>query len=141
MREHPDYYYSQSAVIPFRRDNDEIKILLISSRRKNRWVIPKGIIEADLDPPSSAAKEALEEAGIEGSVIESPIGTYEYDKWGGTCQVQVFVMEVEKVLDDWLENFRDRIWVDLPTACVRLEEHELCQMIEQLPEFLQANPL
>ncbi|MBF0368294.1 MAG: NUDIX hydrolase [Magnetococcales bacterium] len=136
MQEHPDYYYQQSAVIPCRQEGGELKILLITSRKKRRWVIPKGIIEPNLIPPDSAAKEALEEAGVQGKVSQSPIGTYKYDKWGGTCDVQVFVMEVEKVLDDWMESFRDRAWMGLEEAMERMEEKKLRIIMNRLPDFL-----
>ena len=106
MLERPEYYYTQSAVIPFRR-HGELEILMITSRKKKRWVLPKGIVEPELSPPDSAAKEALEEAGIEGAVSPDSIGTYRYDKWGGTCTVDVFTMEVEAILDVWLESYRD----------------------------------
>ncbi len=139
MQEHPDYYYRQSAVIPYKKEGDELKILLITSRKKKRWVIPKGIIELDLSPPDSAANEALEEAGIQGRVLQEPIGHYKYDKWGGTCEVQVFVMGVERVLDEWLESFRDRAWVGLEEAMGRMEEKKLRGIMKKLPDFLASH--
>ena len=137
MREHPDYYYNQSALIPFRREGDELKILMITSRRKKRWVLPKGIIESDLSPADSAAKEGLEEAGIQGAVLPEAIGTYRYEKWGGVCTAEVFVMAVERVLDQWEESFRGRAWLDLSEAVARIEEPELRNILAGLPEFLK----
>lgn len=137
MLEHPEYYYNQSAVIPIRNEGGGLKILMITSRKKKRWVIPKGIVEPNLSLPDSAAKEALEEAGIEGRVLPKSIGTYSYQKWGGTCTVQVFVMRVGKVLDVWLENFRDRAWLDLDQARERVSDPGLEQILENLPVFLE----
>jgi len=139
MQEKPDYYYSQSAVIPYRHSLNFSEILMITSRKKKRWVIPKGVIEPELSPPDSAAKEALEEAGVEGLVSNSPIGHYQYDKWGSTCSVQVYVMHVEKVLDDWLESYRDREWVSLEIAIERVTEQQLKDILQGLPAFLEAN--
>jgi 8-oxo-dGTP pyrophosphatase MutT (NUDIX family) len=139
MQEKPDYYYNQSAVIPYKHSLNLNEILMITSRKKKRWVIPKGIIEPELSPPESAAKEALEEAGIEGIVSDSPIGRYQYDKWGGTCSVQVFVMYVEKVLNNWPESYRDREWVSLETAIERVTENQLKDILRDLPAFLEAN--
>ncbi len=48
MRTQPDYFYNQSAVIPFRFRRDKLEVLLITSRRRKRWIIPKGIVEQDL---------------------------------------------------------------------------------------------
>lgn len=136
MGEFPDYYYNQSAVIPIRGRGDDLRVLLISSRTNKRWVIPKGIIEPALSPEESAAKEAHEEAGIEGHVFPYRIGDFEYDKWGGTCKVQVFVMDVEKVHDHWLENFRERVWVTLEEATQRMREKALQTILQQVPVFL-----
>lgn len=132
----PNHYYLQSAVIPFRMKNELLQICLITSRKKRRWVIPKGVIEPDLTPLASAAKEALEEAGIKGRIFANAIGTYQYEKWHGTCSVEVFVMHVEEVLDTWDESFRDREWLNLDQATTRLQEPELQAIVKQLPNFI-----
>ena len=139
MSDVPDYFFVQSAVIPYRKHNGDIEILLITSRKKRRWVIPKGVKEPELSAPTSAAQEALEEAGIEGQVSEHPIGRYEYKKWGGTCRVEVFTMRVEKVHDDWLENYRDREWVSLEQAASRVNEKQLKKMLRSMPDFLKVS--
>ena len=61
--------FKQSAVVPYRLVKNEIEVLLITTR-KGRWIIPKGIIEPELSAAESAAKEALEEAGVKGEVSE-----------------------------------------------------------------------
>lgn len=108
----PDYWYKQSAVIPYRKRDGKTKILLITSRSKNKWIIPKGIIEPELSPQKSAAKEALEEAGVVGKVDAGIIATYKYKKWGGICEVQVYAMRVNEILNEWEEDFRNRKWID-----------------------------
>ena len=132
----PDYYYHQSAVIPYRLESGKLEVLMITSRRKKRWVIPKGIIEPGLSPSLSAAKEALEEAGLTGRVSTTPLGNYQYGKWKGTCKVEVYTLQVEQVLDRWQENFRDREWISLDTAIGRAEEPELKDILRGLPAFL-----
>lgn len=138
MRQVPEYYYAQSAVIPYRERQGRLEILLISSRKKKRWVIPKGVKEPELSPQDSAAKEALEEAGIQGEVSTQPIGSYQYQKWGGTCTVQVHTMAVKEVLDDWEESYRDREWVSLEVAVARVEEVDLKRILRSLPEFQRS---
>lgn len=138
MLEKPAHYYTQSAVIPFRRRHGGLEILMITSRKKKRWVLPKGIIEPDLSPWDSAAKEALEEAGIEGTVSTTSAGTYRYDKWGGTCTVDVFTMEVGTLHDTWLEDFRERRWLSLDEAVARVREEELRGILRRLPALLLA---
>ena len=137
MSDVPDYFFVQSAVIPYRKHNGDVEILLITSRKKRRWVIPKGVKEPELSPPDSAAREALEEAGIEGQVAERPIGCYEYEKWGGTCRVEVFTMKVEKVHAEWLESYRDREWVSMEQAVSRVNERQLKNILRSMPDFLE----
>jgi 8-oxo-dGTP pyrophosphatase MutT (NUDIX family) len=137
MQEKPDYYYRQSAVLPFRREGDDLQILMVTSRKKKRWILPKGIIEPHLSPADSAVKEALEEGGIIGLVDSTPIGQYCYKKWGGSCQVEVFVLEVTEVLEHWEEEFRDREWMGLAEAMERIKEEDLKKIFSQLPTFLK----
>jgi phosphohistidine phosphatase len=139
MRKQPDYYYNQSAVIPFRFRRDALEVLLITSRRRKRWIIPKGIVEQDLTPIESAQKEAWEEAGVEGIVRGKSLGTYENEKWGGVCQIAVYAMKVKTVHEDWPEDDRTREWVDVQTAAKRVREPELGAMILKMPAIVRKN--
>jgi len=128
----PDYYYRQSAVVPFRHGRSGLEVLLITSRKRRRWIVPKGVVEPYLSAADSAAKEAYEEAGIKGRVLAVPLGSYEYEKWGGTCRVEVFAMAVDQELGSWPEAFRDRAWVSPFKAAGLVREPELKGMIERL---------
>ena len=59
----------QFAVLPWRRV-ERIEIMLVSSRETGRWVLPKGWPMKGIKPHNSAAREALEEAGILGKVAK-----------------------------------------------------------------------
>lgn len=121
--------FDQSAVIPYRKTDKGIEIMLVTTRKGN-WTIPKGIIEDDLTPQSSAAKEAREEAGIEGKVKEEKIGTYTYKKWGGTCSVKVYKMKVKKIYEKWEEeNFRTRMWIPLDSVHKFITNKKLLDII------------
>ncbi len=133
MMDKPEWYYTQSAVIPFQKSEDGVQIMLITSRRKKRWIIPKGVIEPEMSPAESAAKEAFEEAGIRGRVFSEPIGEYQYQKWGGTCTVKVFSFEISEILDEWEESeFRERKFMSVKEACDAVNEQELKQIIKGL---------
>ena len=129
-------YIEQSGVIPYRLEQGKIEILLVSSRKKKRWVIPKGIVEPDLTPQDSAAKEALEEGGILGEVLPESVGTYTYEKWGGVCRVVVFLLKVTSLEANWLEDYRERQWFSLPEARKRLEEAELKNILLKVGDRL-----
>lgn len=138
MREKPDYFYRQSGVIAYRFQQGRPEILLVTSRSGRRWVIPKGIIEPELSAAASAAKEALEEAGVEGRIGAEPLGSYRYDKWGGTCSVQVFLLAVERIHDEWAEAHRRRLWVSPTEAADRVEEEDLKRLLRGLFPHLAA---
>jgi len=129
-------YIEQSGVIPYRLEQGKIEILLVSSRKKKRWVIPKGIVEPDLTPQDSAAKEALEEGGILGEVLPESVGTYTYEKWGGVCRVVVFLLKVTSLEANWLEDFRERQWFSLSEARKRLDEAELKNILLKVGDRL-----
>lgn len=131
--ERPEHFYNQSAVVPFRFRDGVLEVLLISSRKKKRWVIPKGVKEPGYSAQDSAAKEALEEAGVEGVVLPDSIGEYEYSKWGGVCRVEVYLMEVKKVHDEWLESYRDRNWLSPGDASTQVRESELGRILGSVP--------
>ncbi|MEA3287159.1 MAG: NUDIX hydrolase [Candidatus Marinimicrobia bacterium] len=98
-------YFKQSGVIPVYKG----KVVLITARGSQRWITPKGSVEWELSAQDSAAKEALEEAGIKGKVFPEEIGTYTYEKMGGRYKVRLYFMEVTKLKDKWDEkHFRKR---------------------------------
>ncbi|NOQ35565.1 MAG: NUDIX domain-containing protein, partial [Methylococcaceae bacterium] len=129
----PAYYYTQSGVIPYCIVEDELKFLLISTSSKNRWGLPKGIVEPAYTPQASAAKEAWEEAGIEGVVADEALGRYTHEKWGGVCSIAVYPMAVTSIIsaDKWIESDRLRQWYT-PEQAAELLPSELKTMIDKL---------
>lgn len=138
MTKVPEHFYKQSAVIPYRQGVGGLEVLLITSRKKKRWVIPKGVKERHMSAQASAANEALEEAGVEGRVHERALGCYRYQKWGGECTVEVFAMFVETVHEEWLEGHRDRRWLPPEQAAAIVDEEALKGLILKLPAWIAA---
>lgn len=141
LRERPAYYYRQSAVLPYRVQDGNLEILLVMSHKQKHWILPKGIIDPQYTPQEAAAKEALEEAGVEGQVGEQSLGSYQYEKWGGECNVEVFPMAVERELPEaeWKEHHRGREWMSIKQAGKRLKLPELVEMIKQLSAQLEQS--
>ena len=140
MENKPVYYYNQSAILPFKKENGEYYILLVTSRNKNKWVIPKGIIEENLSALESAEKEALEEAGIIGRTSKKSIGKYEYDKWGGKCVVEVFPCKVKTESDEWDEMYiRQRKWFSLEKALKKIKNKQLESIIRKYFRYNSMN--
>lgn len=143
LRDRPAYYYTQSAVIPYRIDNGQLEILIIRSSSNKHWVVPKGIAEPGHSKQESAAKEAREEAGIEGEVGAEALGDYRYAKWGATCSVSVYPMLVTRQLADeeWQERHRGRQWVAANKAAALLQQKALGPMVKALEQQLSQRGL
>lgn len=121
----------QSGVIPYRISHGKVEVMLISTRRSKNWVIPKGGISKAMTPADSAAKEAWEEAGVECQVNDNLLGTYKYRKQGKIYTVEVFLLQVEAELSDWLEaSTRVRQWLDVPTAAEQVKPAALKRLLK-----------
>jgi 8-oxo-dGTP pyrophosphatase MutT (NUDIX family) len=126
----PDAWYRQSGVVAVRLRDGMPQVLLVTSARGKRWVIPKGIVEEDHSPASSAAKEAWEEAGVTGRVSRRMIGRYSYEKWNGVCTVLVYRLDVEEIHREWPEaHVRRRKWFTPAAAAKRVADPVLAQVI------------
>ncbi len=126
----------QSGVIPYRRVERQWRVLLVSSRSGRRWVAPKGAIERGMTPWDSAAKEALEEAGVRGRVAPQALGDYQYRKLRKLHVVRMFPLLVTEILEEWDEDFRQRLWLPPEEASDKIEEPELGALILALHQQL-----
>lgn len=124
------------------RTSPELEIMLVSSRETERWVIPKGWPMKGRKPHAAAALEAIEEAGVTGTISKSPIDTYNYDKRLSdgdviTCTVEVYPMMVEVERADWPESEqRTRQWFSLTAAAEAVEQDTLKTLIGRLKPAL-----
>lgn len=103
---------AQAGVIPFTIKNKKLRLLIITNSRRNKWLFPKGLVEKNMTREESAVMEAYEEAGVMGEIIPNKIGSYEIEKYGSLCRIEMFPMLVEKVLLSWPEDkIRKRKWI------------------------------
>jgi 8-oxo-dGTP pyrophosphatase MutT (NUDIX family) len=97
---------------------------VIVTANSGGWTIPKGLIDPGKTPRQMAEIEALEEAGVIGKAETEPIGRYSYEKWGGRCEVEVFLIPLDRELERWAEDAtRERRWTPL-TEAAGLMKHE-----------------
>ncbi len=68
----------QSASIPYRIEQGGLRVLLVTSRTRRRWILPKGKVAPRMLPGRSAEREAFEEAGVLGRLAKDPIGSYRH---------------------------------------------------------------
>lgn len=131
--------YDQVGVIPYRRDSGHVYVLLITSRSRGRWIVPKGNIEQELGPRGSAHSEALEEAGVEGWLERPALGVYQHGKRPEKT-VKVFLMSVDHEHDEWQESDeRSRQWLLLDDAREIVDEPGLRRLLEVAAIRLQAS--
>lgn len=128
----------QAGVIPFRRYSGVTSYCLVTTSSGRRWTIPKGIIELSESARETALKEAYEEAGIHGELIGAPIGSFTQKKWGLTFTVEVFLMDVTHVDDEWPEaGLRRRRWCDADTALALLRNRPVVDLFREATEQLE----
>ncbi|MCS7052571.1 MAG: NUDIX hydrolase [Ignavibacterium sp.] len=123
----------QSAVLPFRLNGNDLEILLITSIKKKKWIIPKGYVEFGLTPFESAKKEAYEEAGVIGSNETEEIGEFIAGKNDNSKIVKVFLMKVLNQMDDYPEkNLRKRKWFKIDDAIEIVENESIKNILLKL---------
>jgi len=127
----------QYAALPYRLAGRRLEVLLLTSRDTGRWVIPKGWPMRGKSPQEAAAVEAHEEAGVEGEVAATPIGSYRYLKALKSgrqipVQVIVFPMRVTAEADQWKEQAeREKRWLPYRPASRLVEEPSLRRLIQE----------
>lgn len=125
----------QVAALPFVEVESGPLILLITTRGRGHWTIPKGWPKASMPDSKLAALEALEEAGVRGDVGKKPIGSFLYTKrlhvfsWV-RCSVDVYPLEVRLQELDWPEkNSRRAMWAEPSLAASKVREAQLAEVL------------
>jgi 8-oxo-dGTP pyrophosphatase MutT (NUDIX family) len=139
---------SQVAALCWRMHKGHVQILLITSRDTGRWVIPKGWPMNGLTDAAAAAREAWEEAGVEGKVKDAALGQFEYDKVAKAdvrlkCLVSVHGLKVQALKARYPEaGQRRRAWFSAETAATLVAEPQLQDLLRQMdaqPDLLRSS--
>jgi 8-oxo-dGTP pyrophosphatase MutT (NUDIX family) len=121
-----------------------LEILLVTSLRTRRWILPKGWQLVGLTLAQSAAREALEEAGVIGEVAAAPLGHYHYlkekkDGSGMPCRVDVFALHMRRQRRTWLEKgARELLWLPSEQAAAKVAEPGLRRILLQFAKLARA---
>ena len=97
----------QYAALPYRlMGKSRTEVMLVTSLGTRRWIIPKGWPQKGRAPHHSAAREAFEEAGVEGVIDSRSVGSFPYQKRlknGGVvdCEVEVYALRVLRQSKQW----------------------------------------
>jgi 8-oxo-dGTP pyrophosphatase MutT (NUDIX family) len=134
----------QYAALPWRANGGRLEILLITTLKTHRWIVPKGWPVETLSPRACAAQEALEEAGVSGPVSEKAIGSFRYfkrrkDGAALPCRVEVFALEVAQQRKTWAEKgAREFRWCSVAEATLCVSEPGLRQIIIRFAETMRV---
>ena len=138
----PQKPLKQVAALPVSVDAEgRLRVLLITSRETQRFIIPKGWPMKGRKDHEAAAIEAEQEAGVVGRMHKKSIGAYTYWKRRADhfdfCRVKVFVLEVRDRLPDWREKGQRRgAWLLVDEAADLVDEYGLVEILRELPQRL-----
>ncbi|WVZ75224.1 hypothetical protein U9M48_023303 [Paspalum notatum var. saurae] len=90
----------------------EVEVLMISTPNRADMVFPKGGWEDDEDVYQAASREAMEEAGVKGTINRVALGHWVFKSKSsqnsssprGACKGYIFAMEVTEELQSWPEQ-------------------------------------
>ena len=115
-------------------------MLLITSRRRGRWILPKGWPMSGLSLAGAAAREAEEEAGVAGEILAEPIGSYDYKKetqrgYKVQCRVFVYPLLVLHHSVAWNERTERTLrWLPLAEAARLVDDRGLRNLLGKLAD-------
>lgn len=134
----------QVGAMPYALVDGRVVFLLITSRHSGRWIFPKGRRISSLSLWDSAAREAFEEAGVEGEVAHKPIGAYTAtlsDTEHSLVEVDLYPLHVTKQLESWPEMAdRHRHWALLADTRRLLAQRRLAALADALSRQLVQAP-
>ena len=131
----------QSGAIPYSIVSDRVVFLLVTSRRSGRWIFPKGSISTGHTAWDSAAKEALEEAGVIGRIDPNPVGTYQISEKGVLTDIDLYPLLVEYQQEEWQKmHQRLRHWTLLTEVRRLVDNPSIARIASKLERQLLVRP-
>jgi 8-oxo-dGTP pyrophosphatase MutT (NUDIX family) len=98
----------QAAALGYVEGGRGLRYVLVTSRRTQRWIFPKGAVDAGESAAAAAARELEEEAGALGEARGRPLGQYTSLKLVGDVfvplKVVLYPVRVRRLLDTWPER-------------------------------------
>jgi ADP-ribose pyrophosphatase YjhB (NUDIX family) len=126
-----DRFY-QACVIPYRVGERGVEFCLITSKKSGKWSLPKGTIRPEETVSDTIIRQARKEAGLQGELLEPPVGSYTYHKWETILEVVVMRMLVSECEDDWPDaECRKRCWVSGEKAIELLNKEDHKKLLKK----------
>lgn len=128
--------------IPFDIRDDRIAILFVTSQRRGRWILPKGLLKEKESHKKCCKREAFEEAGVRGKIMRDYPITMRIGKSIGASidhsAVTYYPLLVTEQADSWPEDTkRQRHWALLEDAGRVTDRQDLRQLIQHFESIKQ----
>lgn len=131
-------------IIPFDTREGAVALLFVTSQTRGRWILPKGKKLPGEAHADTCRREAFEEAGVEGVVLEDfPITvlvTKQTERGKRVVPVTYYPFLVTAQVDDWPEkDRRQRHWAlveDAPRVAYREDLLPLIRRFEELRAWI-----
>ena len=78
MQPRPRIRVTSSGGVVYRWENDALLFLLLASKKRGVWCLPKGLIEQDEDELTAAMREVREETGVSRVKLRGKVGLIRY---------------------------------------------------------------
>ena len=132
----------QVGALPYVETGSGYLVLLITTRGRGRWTIPKGWVKPAVVDSELAGREAFQEAGITGEIDPRPLGVFNYTKrlhlfsWS-KCSVDVYLLHATRQYLSWPEKESRRyMWITPEKAATMVAERGLAAILRDLPAAL-----
>ncbi len=128
---------TQIAALCYRTTKKGAKVLLITSRGKGRWIIPKGWPMEEASSWQTAEQEAYEEAGIVGKPGHDPVGSFRSykDLDSGErlrTEVVVYPVKVSGQKKSYPEAGQRKLkWLPIEEAAEQCDDNGLAKFLRQ----------
>ncbi len=128
----------QVAALCCRDGEDELEVLLVTSRGRGRWILPKGWPELQEPGHKTALTEAFEEAGVIGTADSKPYAHFRSIKgldsgFDLRTKVSVFKVKVTEQLPEFPEaGQRELAWFPVSQAIEAADEAGLKVVLRRL---------
>ncbi|KAJ8755867.1 hypothetical protein K2173_024412 [Erythroxylum novogranatense] len=124
-----------------------VEVLMINTPSGPGLLFPKGGWENDETVEEAAAREAIEEAGVRGEIMDF-IGDYHFKSKThqdeccpeGLCKAAMFALLVKEELESWPEqSTRTRSWLTIPEAVENCRHKWMEEALEQFSVWIADN--
>jgi 8-oxo-dGTP pyrophosphatase MutT (NUDIX family) len=127
---------THAGCIVFRPDKKKKRYLIITSKKRKHWVLPKGHIEAgrDTTPQDAALRELGEEAGLTGEIVH-PLSLQIYMKKDERVVLQYFIVRLTGKTTP--KERRTLRWVDGKEALEKLSFDDTKKAFQEALEIMR----